>query len=397
MKGHKLKFNGRDYLLTEEQYKEACAVMAKSMEPMARALEMKAAEARFLWDDLDQSRKETFFLTREIADAVSASPFPKDAVIKAAEAAAEKVKASLRTKDPHEIAEAMSDASPKIEAASTAIHSYLESFFAGTDAIIKSLKLVRDSCAVSVDVLAAVASGGATVEIGVAVMASDGAYQSLLKEIERSGTDPKFTVASAATNVLIGGAVGALTRTLLGNGALLEDVSKNLAEKAGAIVLKRYGSQFAEKLATKIVEAELSGLVSKAVEDVIKSCKPGSKMSLKQAAKDIATTLLTSAAVGGALGGLNTQLEELSDKSAFYFKPGVFKGLGEVDPKKAFAAGGDSIVEQAVTRLGAKPILNAASDPKNLSKVGKELATIIAHDQAVNRELAELVKKKKLH
>lgn len=397
MKGHKLKFNGRDYLLTEEQYNDVCAAIAKTMEPTARALEMKAAEARFLWDDLEKTRKETFFLTREIADAVSASPFPKESLIKAAETAADKVKASLRTKDPHEIAEAMSDASPKIEAASIALHSYLDSFFAGTDSIIKTLTIVRNTCAISVGVLATVASAGATVEVGTAVMASEGGYQQLLKEIERSGTDPKITIASAATNVLTSAATGALTRALLGNEALLEDVSKNIAEKAGAVVLKRYGSQFAEKLATKIVAAEISGLVGKAIEDVVKACKPGSKMTLKQAAKDIATTVLTSAAVGGALSGLNKQLEELSDKSASYFKPGIFAGLGEVDPKKAFGAGGDSIVEQAVTRLGVKPILAAASNPKNLSNIGKALAAEIAQDATVNRELAELVKKKKLH
>ncbi|MDE2006507.1 MAG: hypothetical protein KGI51_08075, partial [Rhodospirillales bacterium] len=253
------------------------------------------------------------------------------------------------------------------------------------------------TCAITVEVGAAIASGGASLEVGTAVMASDGAYQALLKQIDRSGADPKFSLADGVMNVLAGAAVGALTNALVGNAGFMEDLTEKLASKMEASVLKRFGKELAAKVASKIVKAEITGLVGTAVSDLVKSCKPGSKMTLTQAAEDVAKTMLASAALGGALSGLDKQLDGLSDKGATYFKPGVFKGLGEVDPKKAFAAGGDQIVEQAVKRLGPKLILEAASAPKSLAQIGKELAAEIAHDAKVNAEMAELVKKRKLH
>ncbi|MDE2006455.1 MAG: hypothetical protein KGI51_07815, partial [Rhodospirillales bacterium] len=141
MKAHKVKFDGQEYLLTDEQYDRVCAAMAKSAQPAARALEMKAKEARFLWDDLDKGRKETFFLTREIADLANKSPFPPESLVKSAESAAQKVDTAIKSHDPRTIIDAIDAAQKPINAASTALHAYLDGFFAGTDRIITGLKI----------------------------------------------------------------------------------------------------------------------------------------------------------------------------------------------------------------------------------------------------------------
>jgi len=398
MKAHKIKFKGKDYLVTDQQYQETCAAMAEAARPAVRALEMKAQESRFLWDELNAARKDTFFLTREITDAVGrGAPFPQESVIRAAEEAAAKVKAAVKSKDPMTLVDALGAAEPKVEAASTALKDYTETFFAGTDRLIAGLKAVREICSVTAMVCATVASGGATIEVESALMVSDSAFDSLMKQIDRSASDQNFTIANGVANVLLDGAVGGIVNRLTGNKGFLEDITNELAEKLEKAALKRFGKELAGKVASAIVKGEISNLVSTAVTDVVKSCKPGSKMTIKQAAKDVAEAMLKGALLGSIQGGFSKQIDEISAKADAYFKGGAIEGLGKVEPKKAFAAGGEEIVEKAVERLAPKLILDLADDPKKLMQIAKPLAALIAKDAQVNKEMAALVAKRKLH
>ena len=56
---------------------------------------------------------------------------------------------------------------------------------------------------------------------------------------------------------------------------------------------------------------------------------------------------------------MSEDLEDFTNKSLKYFKPGVFKGLGKVDMKKAWDKGGEQIVEAAMKRIGNKLIVES--------------------------------------
>ena len=232
------------------------------------------------------------------------------------------------------------------------------------------------------------------------LMASVGACKSMLGEIDKASTTPKFSLTDAFGDVLVDGAVAGTVGALLHNDGLVGGVTGEVSKKLGGTVLKKFGSDVAAKVAAKVVEKAFKGGADKAaqkiVEDLVESFKPGSKMTLDKAVKDISEDFLKGAVYGSACVAMSEDLEDFTNKSLKYCKAGVFKGLGKVDMKKAWDKGGEQIVEAAMIRIGNKLIVEAADDPMKMKDVTDTLADEIANDPKLNAEMTALVKKYKL-
>ena len=398
--GHLIKYNGDELWLTDDQYKDAVRAIGKAAAPTVDGYKRKTDEVRNMWDAHNQVRKDTFFLIPIMVDVWAGTSLPNESVIKAAESALGKMQKAVKGSDVDAINDALRDGPPPIEAATKAMKQYRDQFYAGGEDLIKSLETLKDACVDVLEISAAVATGGSSVAVTAGVMASVGAYKSLLGEIDKASKTPKFNLVDAFGNVLVDGAVAGTVGALLHDDGLVGGVTGEVSKKLGATVLKKFGSDVAAKVASTVVTKAFKGGADKAaqkiVEDLVESFKPGSKMTLDKAVKDVAEEFLKGAVYGSACVAMSKDLEDFSDKSIKYFKPGMFKGLGKVDLKKAWDKGGEQIVEAAMKRIGAKLIVDAADNPREMKDVTGDLADAIASDSKVNAEMADLVKKYKL-
>jgi peptidoglycan hydrolase-like protein with peptidoglycan-binding domain len=393
---HRVTINGQEVIVTEEQYKAMCLAVAKAAAPIVDGFRRKAVEARNLWDAHNEVRKSTFFLIPAMVDAWSGASFPADGVIKAAETAVAKMVSAVKSLDPAAINAALRDGQKPVEAAVLAIKKYRDEMYDGGEDLIKTLEMVKEGCVDVLEVSAAVATGGASIEVTAAVMAGVGAYKSTLGQIDKASKTTNFNIVDAFGNVLVDGAVAGTVGALLHDSGFMGSLTGSLSKKLGATVLGKFGSDVAAKVAEKALKGGLDKAVEAAVKDMVEAFKPGSKMTMDKAVKDITEELLKGAAFGGTCGKMEDQLEAFTKGSIKFFKPGMFKGLGKVDMKKAFDKGGEQIVEVAMKRLGKSVILDAADNPNKMGDVGSMMAQAIASDPKVNAEMAELVKKQKL-
>lgn len=396
IKGRAVKLNGVELIITEDQYKELARRLGKAAKASAQALRRKAEEARGIWDGLMQVRKDTFFLIPAMVDTWARISFPNESLIKAAETAVAKLETAINGTDIDAMTDAMNEAMVKVDAAIRAMKSYRDSMFSGGDSLIKTLELVKEGCKDFVEVSAAIATGGASVEVTAGVMASVGAYNSLLTQIDKASTTVNFSFVDAVGNVLVDGAVGGTVGALLHNESFVSGIKDRIAKELAESALKQFGAGLSAKVAEKAVKGALDKALEAAVKDLVESFKPGSKMTMDKAIKDVSDNLLKGAAFGAGCGKMEKELEAFSKDSVKFFKPGMFAGLGNVDMKKAFDKGGEQIVEVAMKRLGEKVILDAANDPRKMADVGKLMANAISSDAAVNKQMADLVAKQKL-
>jgi hypothetical protein len=396
-KAHQVNFNGQKLVLSREQYAELLKAAARTAAPTVKGYARKAQEARNLWNDLDKVRKDTFFFQRGVVDLVSKKPFPNESLIRDAESAVSQMQSALNSNDIEVLLSCLKDGSHRVAAASIAIAEYQDAFFTGGDQIVKTLTIVRDGSKITMSVLAAVASGGASIQATAAIMASEGAFDSMLGQIEKAGNDPKFSIVDGIGNVLTDGAIAGFLGALMHNKEFVSGLTKSLAEKIGQKVLKKYGSALAGKMAEKIVKNMLDGGIKATIKKLIESIKPGSKITVEEAIEEIVKEMLTAGALGAVIANIEDGMESFSQNMAKYFaKSKMFAGLGDVDPVKAFAAGGEAIIEEAVKRLAPDIILAVADNARMASQIDKLIAEAIRKDPKVNKDLADLVKKKKL-
>jgi peptidoglycan hydrolase-like protein with peptidoglycan-binding domain len=398
--GHLVKFKGDELWLTDEQYKDAVRAVAKAAAPVVDGYRRKADEVRNIWDPHSEVRKITFFLIPILVDVWAGVSLPNESIIKAAESAVAKMDKAVKGSDVDAINDALRDGPPPVEAATKAMKQYRNQFYDGGEDLIKSLETLKDGCVDVLEVSAAIATGGSSMAVTAGLMASVGAYKSMLGEIDKASTTPKFSLTDAFGDVLVDGAVAGTVGALLHDDGVVGGVTGEVSKKFGGTVLKKFGSDVAAKVAAKVVEKAFKGGADKAaqkiVEDLVESFKPGSKMTLDKAVKDISEDFLKGAVYGSACVAMSEDLEDFTNKSLKYCKAGVFKGLGKVDMKKAWDKGGEQIVEAAMKRIGNKLIVEAADDPRKMKDVTDTRADEIANDPKLNAEMTALVKKYKL-
>ena len=393
---HKVVWKGDELLLTDEEYKNLLKELGNAAKPIVAGFKRKVEEVRSLWDAHNKARKDTFFLIPATVDIWSGCTFPAEGVIRAAESAVAKMQSAAGGGDANALIKALKDGQPPIQTATKAMKEYRDAFFDGGESLIKTLEAVKEGCVDILEISAAIATGGASIEVTAGVMAGVGAYKSLLGEIGKASTSANFSLVDAFGNVLVDGAVAGTVGALLHNDSFVSGITEGISKKIGSKALTMFGSDVAKKVAEKAVKGGLEKALETAVKDMVESCKPGSKMTMDKAIKDITEDLVKGAAYGATCGKLDKELEAFTKNSVKYFKPGMFKGLGKIDPKKAFDKGGEQIVEAAMKRLGKKVVLDAADDPKKMGDVGDMMADAIADDPAVNKAMADLVKKNNL-
>ena len=390
-KVYKYSWKQGELLVPHEDHDAFLRRISQASEQQVKNYRSMAQMARISYDLEVEAGKSIFYRATEFAGG-QFSGLPNESIIKAAEAASTRMQAALKVNDLAVLVKELSIGGKNIEAAANAMSEYRSSIYAGGDRILYSLKLLRDGCVETVEILAAFATGGSSIAVTASVMGAVGSYKALLPQIEKAISTGKVDVPDAIVGVLRAGAIEALVGALLRS----KKITGTLAEKFEKYLAKELPAKFASKelilkLSKKALEDATKGALEKAVKQTLSEHKPGEKLTSDEFSESVKDVLVKVAL--GALGDrFAKELAVFQNQGcAKVFKGHMFKGLGKVHFEKAYAAGGDKIIEDAVARL-----LKEIKNPERVEGLSDRLAKEIAIDPKANADLAKLVTVKKL-
>ena len=380
--------NGKTAWVTEQQLKtlqsKANAASAKAVDGYVKM----ANELKILWESHDKARSDNWFMSG-VVDVATGATFPSKSLIGKAASAASSMKsaAAAGTLRPGDLGAK----SAPIRAAYAAIDQYRSETFGGGEELIKNLQAIQDTCVVVLEVSAAVATGGTSWQVQVGVAAGMGAYKSVLAEIDKAPTDHTQTAGSAALGVLKGAAVDGGIALVMGGGGkglgnFADDVAKKAVEKVGTGSTKAMLQGYAIKA--------INGGGKKLVEDGLKGLANLNDPKAKHTPADLVEAAAKSFATGAGLQVLGPALEKYGSRASKHFSPGDFKGLGDVDIKKALAGGGAAVIDKA-GNAAAEKMLSKLNGKKPSGSFEKELRMCILKDPGVNAWMKKAAKDKK--
>jgi hypothetical protein len=380
--------NGKTAWVTEQQLK---ALQGKANGAAANAVDgyvKMANEAQIIWKAHHDAREGNWFMSR-VVDTATGATFPSKTVISNAMSAANSMKSAaaagtLTKKD-------LGAKSAPIREAFAAIEQYRSETFGGGEELIRNLQAIQDTCVVVLEISAAVATGGATWQIQVGVAAGIGAYKAVLAEIDKAPTDHKQTLGSAGLGVLKGAAVdGAVALVMKGRGKGVEKFADDVAKKA---IAKVGNSTTKARLQGYAIKA-VNGGGKKLVEDGLKGIPNLSDPKAKHKPADLVEAAARSFATGAGLEILGPALDKYGAKASKHFKPGDFKGLGNVNYTKAMAGGGATAIDKAGNAAVTK-LLSKLNGKKPSGNVERELRMCVLKDPGVNAWIKKAAKNKK--
>lgn len=376
--------NGKTAWVTKEEYEVIRAKAIAAAVDSLRGYVSKAQEARIYWDAHKQARDDNVIC--HLVDAWTGASFPDEGTIKAAEKAAEKMISDAKAGKSFDPA---SRAAP-IEAALKAMSDYRKATFDGGEDMIKDLTVVRDACTVTLAILGAVATGGASWQVYVAVNAGVGAYNGIVNEIDRASTSGKFdlSLGNVTLAALKSAGIEATIALILkgggkGMGNMLDDAVKKAAAEATKGGFKAAVEVYAKRAA--------SGAIQELVKTVIRLLGDATDPNKKLKPEDIKDKLVIAITLGAGLKLLGPVLEKYGENTAKQYSAKdlehYFKGLGKIDYKKAYADEGKKILEIIGKKVMEKKLKEL--QPDGVKGLEKEVHAEILKDP----ELAAWAKK----
>lgn len=382
-------YKGKKMLLTKQQYDALKACIAANLKGPANTYVNVARDLQSAWKRHDKARKDHWFFSTMVDVAVGGRGFPPKSVIKMAMSAATGIQSAVAKGDPGAIKAAWAKES-KIREAAAAMSQYEDELYGGGAGLIQQLENIRDGCKVTLAVSAALLTGGASLKVQVGVATAMGAYNEMLGEVSKAGTDHKQTWASAFGNIVVAGAIGGTVTRLMG-GAAGKALFKSMGEKVAAAAgpaLQKMGKEVLIAYVAKSIEGGAKSAVEGGLKNLAKACDPSSKMTLN----DVATLLAKDFVKGAALGALNTKFADFGKNVFKNIPASAWKGLGDVNYEEAMKAGGEQVLSQAYD-LWAPVVFNSSKYPPKPKKLLDELTKKITSDRKVQKKIEAIAKK----
>lgn len=341
-------------------------VTKKELEALEKAARAKAAkdlqkfvvmakEAERYWIFHDQIRKDNWF--SGIVDRYAKAEFPPKALMERAKKAAQSMVAdALKGREVD-----VKKRSEPIKKALSAIQTYRGKLYEGGDDLVGKLETVRDTCEVSVQVMAAVSTGGASWYVQVGVAAGTGAYKGVMGEMRRAkNEDVTFEdIRNAAIkNAVIEGSVGLVMK---GGGKGIGKFADDVAEEA----VKTIGTGTAKKAVKGYAVRFVNGAGQKTVEDTMKLYVETRLDPKKKVTRDDLVKLAAGSVVGGTLKAVGPVADAYAKKASAKFDASEFlevtdkarqAEMWKAGVEKAVEAAGDDAVDRVLKKWdGKKP------------------------------------------
>jgi peptidoglycan hydrolase-like protein with peptidoglycan-binding domain len=372
----KVVINGQEAWVTKKQYMELRRIAGeRAAKAVAPYIEM-AEKVKSLWESHKKARDDNWFWAG-LVDVAAGTKFPPANQITEAISLAKGLQADARA---CKLTEAGLDAAvKKIGQAYADMDQYQDELFAGGENLIGKLETLRDGCVLTLQVTAAIATGGASWQVQVAVSAGVAAYEQVLKEVDTASKTSNYDINTGVQNVIVAGAVDGAINYFL-KGLKGSDKIKALAEKACGKV----GNQMLKDWAIKT----LSGGAEQLLKDGIKGLKGLSDPNKKFDADEILTAAAESFAKGAGIKLMGPIIEKFGKGCSQYFTAKDFKGMGDIDFNKPGAEGLKKLLDKKGPDA-VKAVLGWWKPTPNPNTLEDEIRAEILKDPAIRKAVKE--------
>ncbi len=356
----KIIINGKEIYVTKEGLAELRAKARANAVKAVKPFVAMAKEAKGYRDFFKKQRDDNWF--SGIIEFSAGVDFPSkalfDKAIKDAEGMVKDAKSGkLTVKD-------MDKRAKSIKTALQAIQKYRDKLHDGGDDLVGKVTLVRDGCVLTLEIYAALGTGGASWGVQVGAAAGMGAYKGVLKEVDKASSGKEVTIKSVAFGAFKSAAIeGSVGLIMKGGGKGLGGFADDVAEAA----IKKVGTGTAKKKVAEYVIRGVNGGAQKVVEDGLKAlpgvADPNKKITRDDVIKGVALSFVT----GAGLKMISPVADDYAKKaSAKITSEELFKGFGKIDHAKAYAEGGKKIIDAAGSKAMGDVLKDwtASKDPK---------------------------------
>lgn len=237
---------------------------------------------------------------------------------------------------------------------------YREELFLGGDKLVDNLQTIQTGCVITLQVTAALATGGLSWEVQVGVSAGVAAYDQAMKEVVKASKEGTYDIATGIGNTFIAAAVDGAAGMLLKGakfGKFLDDVAKKAVELVGSKVLLPY--------AIKSVNGGAQQMIKDGIKGIAKIADPTEKVTLE----DIIIGAAKSFVIGAGLKNLAGVCEKYGKGAGKLFDAKDFEVFGKgADLDKA----GTEAVKKAIEKVSPKIVENVLAEWQ-FGKMEKEL------------------------
>jgi peptidoglycan hydrolase-like protein with peptidoglycan-binding domain len=358
--------------VTQAQYNELMSRASAAAVKAVRPFMNMAEDVKSLWEDHEKVRSGNPIGAFLVEKGTGAN-FPDRATVDKAIAIAREIEAEARTLSLDH--KTLSARTAPIRQAYADLDQYIEETQLGGPKVAEYLTDLMNGCVVTLKVLTAVTTGGASWGVQVGAAAGMGAYENLVKEIDTASKVTNADVGGAIGNILKGATIEAAVGLIMKNkvagiGNYLDDVTEAAVKKCGSSLLDAYARKAANGGAQKLIEDGIKALPE--IKDLSTELTPEKLLKVG------VEKMLTGMAMG-ALGGLAEKYG--GGALAKYFTTKELSGL----TGKALNKGAEEGVKKAIEEIGpgvVKTFFEALKPKEGISEsqVEKDLRkAILAH------------------
>lgn len=361
----KVVVNGVEAWVTKEQLAQLRKVAGKRAAEAVRPFVSMADEAMMYWEAHNSARKDNAFWSGFV-DIACNLDFPPKSAMSAAVAAAKALErqAATGTMTPADL----KNGTTPIKAAFVMMDDYRTKLFGRGETLITVLEGVRDTCVLTLQVTAAVATGGSSWGVQVGVSAGVAAYDSVLKEVDKASKTSNYNISDGMSQVFMATICDATVGLILKGGGA-KDIMDGIAKEATKEVTT---SWMKKRIATS-----LNGGAQQMIKDGINGLPGLMDPKKKWDVKDIIEAAAKSFIKGALLKEMDGVFKKFGEGASKHLKPEMFKGMG-LDPSKLDKAGAE----------GLKKVVDKASG-KVLDKVSKSLDPAKTTPDEVENEIVK--------
>jgi hypothetical protein len=337
-----VQINGKPVAVTKAQLDALRLVAGKKAVESVRPYLNMMQEAKGYWDAHEKARSDNWFWSG-VVDVAVGTKFPSAGLMNAAIAEAKSLEADARACALKY--EDLSRRTTKIREAFAAMDQYREELFMGGEKLVDNLETIKTGCVITLQVAAALGTGGLSWQVQVGVSAGVAAYEAALKEVSKASTDGSYSIPGGIANVFASAAVDGAAGYLLkgaGVGKFLDDVAKKAVEEAGAKVLLPF--------AIKAVNGGAQQMIKDGIKAIPGIFDPTKKIKLEDVIKGAAKSFV----IGASLKNLGKVCEKYGKSVGKWFDISDFERLakGAADLDKA----GAEAVKKAIEKVGPKVV-----------------------------------------
>lgn len=378
---HLIEWRGKKFLVDDAELEKLKKVFAPIAEQNIQHFVSMAEEVQSLWSAHDGTRSEHWFWANVIEGA-SGIKFPPKSVPDGALKSAQTLKSAAKNL---RLTQALFDSETrKIRDAFATIDQYRSELFIGADGLVIQLQAIEAGCVITLEISAALATGGLSVEAQIALSMAVAGYSQALKEVEAASVDPNYKVIDGIGRVAFAAGVDGICNMIL----------KGAKGKAVLDAIEKRALKGTNKMLWKYISKGVRGGGEKWIEDGIKGMgslltDPGKKVTFDDIVKAATISFIS----GMSVGLLDKTAADWGGKLSKNFVSKDFEAFGK---NAKLDSAGEEAVKKTIEKVGggiAETVLTNWEPTKDAKKAHQAIKDAILADSQVQAAAKKAAKK----